>query len=352
MSLKLVRRPRSPFWIIRGSVRGRSIEETTGTADRRLAEGLRAKREAELFEEVVHGRRAAVSFAEAALSYVEAGGAQRFLGPVVDHFRLTPLDKVDQEVIEKGARKVYPTASPATRVRQFFTPTAAVLHHAAKRGWCERPVIERPAIAASPFHWLTQPEAERLIASCSDHLRPLVVFLLFTGARSGEALSLDWREVDLVRGHVAFLDTKNGESRGMPLHRRVVAELANLPHRSGAVFRKPGGEAYVLPRGGEDTSAGGRIKKAFAGACRRAGIEGFHPHGCRHTWATWHYQANRDLTALMRLGGWKSVSMVLRYAHVNVGELKHTIDRLSDGFGPSQTWGPAGDSGADDEKTA
>ena len=53
----------------------------------------------------------------------------------------------------------------------------------------------------------------------------------------------------------------------------------------------------------------------------------FIPHGCRHTWATWHYAANRDLTALMRLGGWKSVQMVLRYAHVNVGELRHTIDR-------------------------
>jgi integrase len=46
------------------------------------------------------------------------------------------------------------------------------------------------------------------------------------------------------------------------------------------------------------------------------------------TWATWHYAANRDLGALQKLGGWKSVAMVMRYAHVNVGELQHTIDRL------------------------
>ena len=37
---------------------------------------------------------------------------------------------------------------------------------------------------------------------------------------------------------------------------------------------------------------------------------------------------NRDLGALIRLGGWKSEKMVLRYAHVNVGELAHTIERL------------------------
>jgi hypothetical protein len=39
----------------------------------------------------------------------------------------------------------------------------------------------------------------------------------------------------------------------------------------------------------------------------------------------------RDLGALQKLGGWKSVRMVLRYAHVNVGELAHTIDRLPGG---------------------
>src|SRR6516165_12080708 len=67
---------------------------------------------------------------------------------------------------------------------------------------------------------------------------------------------------------------------------------------------------------------------AFAAACRRAGIKNFTPHCCRHTWATWHYAKNRDLLALQRLGGWKSLAMVTRYAHVNVGELAQTIDNL------------------------
>ncbi len=51
-----------------------------------------------------------------------------------------------------------------------------------------------------------------------------------------------------------------------------------------------------------DTSAGSRIKKAFKGACKRAGIADFTPHGCRHTWASWHYIANRDLKKLQQLG--------------------------------------------------
>ena len=52
------------------------------------------------------------------------------------------------------------------------------------------------------------------------------------------------------------------------------------------------------------------------------------PHVCRHTWATWHYIAHRDIAALMKLGGWKSERMVLRYAHVNVEHLADSIEAL------------------------
>jgi integrase len=52
------------------------------------------------------------------------------------------------------------------------------------------------------------------------------------------------------------------------------------------------------------------------------------PHDCRHTWATWHYAANRDIIALMKLGGWKWGKMVLRYAHVNVSHLAGSMNAL------------------------
>jgi integrase len=134
-----------------------------------------------------------------------------------------------------------------------------------------------------------------------------------------EALYLDWREVDLASAHVTFLDTKNGEHRGVPLHPRLVHELRSLRQNQGRVFRTNSGAAYA-----EKEFGGGQT--AFRGACRRAGITDFTPHDCRHTWATWHYAANRDLIALMRLGGWKSERMVLRYAHVNVSQLAPSIN--------------------------
>jgi integrase len=329
--LRLVRRRKSPNWIIRGTLRGIRVEESAGTANRHFAEEIRAKRESEILAQSIYGRRATCTFAEAALSYVEAGGSKRFLEPVVRHFATTPLARIDHDAIERGAHKTYPGVSNATRDRQFFTPTSAVLKHAAKRGWCTTIIFERPKVARPPIRWLTLDEANRLIDACGDHLRPLVIFMIYEGARIGEALWLDWRDVNLTRRHVVFPKTKNGEARGVPLHDRVVATLANLPHREGEVFRRPDGLPYERPKRADDMSAGSRIKKAFAGACQRSGIEDFSPHGCRHTWATWHYAANRDISALMRLGGWKTVMMVMRYVHANVDEHRHTIDRLPGG---------------------
>jgi integrase len=135
------------------------------------------------------------------------------------------------------------------------------------------------------------------------------------------------------RAQVQFLDTKNGTDRGVPLHPALVAILADLPSRyrnTGEVFRKVNGlpYAYLDDDNDLDVSAGSRIKKGFAGACKRAGIEDFSPHDCRHTWATWHYQQNRDLNMLMHLGGWSSLSMVLRYAHVNVAHAAPSIGAM------------------------
>ena len=64
--------------------------------------------------------------------------------------------------------------------------------------------------------------SRQLISCCAPHLAPLVTFMLFTGCRIGEALALDWRDVDLSRAHAAFLDTKNGDRRGTPLHPRAL----------------------------------------------------------------------------------------------------------------------------------
>ena len=326
MPLRVVRRHGSPNLYLRGTVRGVPVDESTGVDDEKAAEAFRAKREWEIINGQITGRRSAATFLEAAVSYMEAGGEARFVDPLLKHFGTRSLDDIDTAAIEDAARKLYPGKSPATRNRQVFTPVSAIIRHAAVRGKATLKPIERPKQPRGRVRWIKPNEAERLIGECADHLRPLVVFLLYTGARMGEALSLAWSEVDLSRAHAIFLDTKSNEDRGVPLAPRVAAELANLAgDRTGLVFRRQDGRPYAGREGG------GQIKTGFAGACRRAGVPDFTPHDCRHTWATWHYAAHRDVIGLMRLGGWRSERMVMRYAHVNASDLAASVAALPGG---------------------
>ena len=328
MPLKLVKRHGSDRWYIRGTVRGVIVDESTKVADKALAEAVRAKREWEIVTRQIGGNRAVATFLEAAVSYLENGGEARYVKPLIDYFKTTPLAQIGQAEVETCARRLAGGCASSTVNRRIFTPMSAIMTHAAKRKLCDKPAFERPSQPRGRVRWITFEEADRLVASCAPHLAPLVTFMLFTGCRIGEALALDWRDVDLSRAHASFLDTKNGDRRGTPLHPRAVATLAELPHRTGTVFRRPDKRPYAPKDEG-----GGQIKRAFAGACRRSGIDDFHPHDCRHTWATWHYAANRDLGALMALGGWRTVAMVMRYAHVNASNLAPGVMRLGENPG-------------------
>lgn len=338
MPLKLVRRKRSPYWYIRGSIRGISVDESTGLVGYADAEEALALRGAELVRRSIHGDSATRTFAEAALSYLETGGERKHLAPILRLLGKKPLAQIGQGLIDETAKRLKPRGSPATLNRQVYTPIAAVLHHAARKRWCDRPVIARPKEPKGRVRWITPEEADRLVDGAGDSLRPLVIFLLCTGARLSEALYLNWRDVDLSAAQVTFLDTKNGEDRGIPLHPRAVAALANLPHRTGALFRRhyggvrwnkkvrPVGPPYADRKG----TGGGQVKTAWAAMLKRSKISDFTPHDCRHTWATWHYRANRDIAQLMALGGWKSPEMVMRYTHVNTSHLAGSVGRIWD----------------------
>lgn len=344
MPLKLTKRHASPYWYIRGAIRGRSLDESTGLVDRRLAEDALALRQANLITESIHGRSAVRTFADAALSYMEAGGEKTHLAPILKHFGTRLLSQIGQHEIDECARKLKPRASPSTLNRHVYTPIAAVLHHAARKKWCDRPVIARPKEPRGRVRWISYAEAEHLVAHAGEGLRPLLIFMLSTGCRVGEALALQWRDVDLSRAHAVFLDTKNGERRGVPLHPRAVAALANLPDRTGHVFRvhygilrKDGSRTGCGPAyASRDGRGGGQIKTAWAAMLRRAKFTDFTPHDCRHTWATWHFAANTNIPALMELGGWKSAVMVMRYAHVNTAHLAASINRIWENDGKGQ----------------
>lgn len=321
MSLKLSRREGSPFWWITGSVSGTRIRESTGTVDRGIADEYRAARENALHRAAIHGAPVArATFATCVVSYLQHGGphsdaTRARIRRILDEVGpLTAADDIDQARIDVLCLKLLrPGPAPATRLREVTTPIRAILTHAAKRRLCAVPAFEIGKPSPVRTEWLSPAEAERLVAVAAEHLQPLLVFLIGTGARMSEALTLDWSDVDLSHAQANLRDTKPGTHRPAALCPRVVAALAAMEGRIGHVFRTQTGAPY-LPR---KIQGGGQIKTAWAHAKRAAAItKPITPHGLRHTWASWHYACHRDLLKLKVEGGWSKVEMVERYAHL------------------------------------
>jgi integrase len=323
MPYNLYRRPNSPYWWIDVSVGKKRIRRSSETTNKALAREKATTEEAKLFRAAWHGeRRGDRPFAEAVVSYLKAeprspnheARIRRLLQAMGD----LPLAQVNQEkAIELKEKMLRPDTAPGTYTRAIVMPLRAVLNYAHELGWCDPPRILAPPENPGRTLFFLPHEVDRLIDAAAPHLPPLLTFLVGTGARIGsEALELDWQDVDLVGARAILWRTKGRKRRprrNAQLPPRVVAALANLPHRDGPVFLGPHGQPYA----DRERRYGGQIKTAWAGALKRARLNPeLTPHDLRHTWASWHYALHRDLLRLKEEGGWSSVTLVERYAHL------------------------------------
>jgi integrase len=71
------------------------------------------------------------------------------------------------------------------------------------------------------------------------------------------------------------------------------------------------------------------IKKGFASACRRAGLEGVTPHTLRHTCATWLMQAGVNIWDASGYTGMTVETLQRVYAHHHPDYLRDPAQALS-----------------------
>ena len=313
MSLKLIKRGK--YYHMHGSVAGVSVRESTRVDNRAAADAIRIRRQTEILERVSLGRRASISFAEAALTYLESGGEGRFLLPILDYFGQDfRLCDVNNEAVNNCARALQPDAAPATINRQIITPISAVVSLAAEDDLCAFRKFRRRSVDNARLRWLTPGEAEALIDAAGEPETALkIAFLLGTGCRVSEALSITRKHMHIDSREAWIAKTKNGSPRMVNFPDRIARALGahGLPE-AGAVFLTRHGKPYSIR-----ANTGGQIKNAFNKARDRAGLgQDVTPHTLRHTWATWYYAQTKDFGGLMDLGGWKQADMANRYRKI------------------------------------
>jgi len=219
----------------------------------------------------------------------------------------------------------------SSTMRRAIIQLRAVYGHAAETGRIEAvPVIPLPAGGEGRERFLTLEEIELLVSTAktaTPAIYPLIVFLLQTGARLGEAMEAVWPGpnsanakaqvmLEAKNPYVAIVSRKGSGGkriRHVPLHQDTVEVLKALPHRTGHVFLSTWGKKW----GGVNS-----IHHHWTVLLEQTGIEGIVPHDLRRTYASHLIMNGADLRTVQKLLGHTSLVMLDKhYGHLANSQL-------------------------------
>lgn len=246
----------------------------------------------------------------------------------------------------KSGRDVEPyiakQVSPSTK-SQYLSFIRGLLRTVANDwGWIKSaPVVKTRKPISKRIRWLSKEEANRLIECMPDSIKPVVIFALYTGLRRSNILSLEWNQIDMPR-KVAWINPENakaGKAIGVALNDTACKVLREQMGKSSrwvfvhtkAKTRPDGTLTQPIRKMRVDDNTAWNI------GLKRAGIEDFRFHDLRHTWASWLIQSGVPLSALQEMGGWESIEMVRRYAHLSPNHLSEHAKKLDSLFGDYDT---------------
>jgi integrase len=323
----------SPHWYVRFTApNGRRVCRTTRTADRKLAQEYEIQLKREVWRACQLGEESPKRWEEAVMPWSQAKKYKpswrdlrrnlRILNPYLGGKLLKDITAEDIDRIK--AERESAGVAPATTNRTLEV-LRSVLRMALKRNWLKAlPPIEFLDEPDVRIRWITPEEADRLIQELAKSKRTaalaeLVRFSLATGLRESNVTGLEWSRVDLERRvmWVEGYQSKNGSAFNLPLSAEAILVLRR---QQGKHSR------WVFTYYGKRVKRGNT--KAFKAALKRAGISNFRWHDLRHTWASWHVQNGTPIPVLQQLGGWKTLAMVMRYAHLGASHLAEFADNV------------------------
>lgn len=169
--------------------------------------------------------------------------------------------------------------------------------------------------------YLTDEEQARLQHEIADAHWSLIEFAVHTGFRQANQFKLRWSDVDFNASTIVARNPKGGKDYIVPMNATVRELLAALPSRLKGVFVFPSSTGTAM--GSQNF-----MNRVFVPALRRAGIDDFHWHDLRHTFASRLVMAGVPLLTVSKLLGHATLAMTQRYAHLAPGHLADAVRNL------------------------
>lgn len=300
---------RGRIWWIEITTQSGRLRESAGTADRKAAQEYHEKRKGEIWRQERLGEAPPVTWGEAVAHWLSI----KTRG-MPDRYRIKSFGIDARTTLPLSVHSIS-TALESALTGSTWNRGLNLLIAIHNASGVKPPEVERRPNPPGRTRWLTEQEWHRLrtaLEAESPLLAQAAEFTLATGLRENNVLELTWDQVDLRR-RVAWLhgdQTKGAAPIGVPLND---AAMAVLGARGGVDKR------WVF--GNPDYALSKASNRAWYAALRKSKLQGFRWHDLRHTWASWAVMSGVRLEELQRMGGWKTASMVQRYAHLSADHL-------------------------------
>ena len=332
------KRPDSQFWQIRFKIAGRTVRRATGITDRAAAEELEEELRRGLWRQIKLGEKhftwdqAAARCKEEDSTQVSWERTERSIERLNRFLTGAPLKEITRENILKIrtalTRHTYFAAGgiPKPLSHATINRDLQVLRSILKRcagdtrdgvNWemldaCPK-VPLFPAREIDPV-FITREQAHLLLGKFPAHTRGMMIMALATGMRRSNVTGMEWSRIDLKRRTYYVPATRaKGRRKGITVALNsdaiaVLEEWQGKHERYVFCYRQRAPIKQVAT-------------KMWRRVVKECGLEGVTFHSMRHSWASWQVQGQTPLKMLQEMGGWTSLAMPMRYAHLEPGHL-------------------------------
>jgi integrase len=196
------------WWVDVIAPNGERVRRTTGTANKALAQEFHDRVKSELWRIAKLGEKPQRTWNEAVVRWLKEKSHKATLRGDVNLLRRldpflggkdlatitrTTLDKIADEKLARGC-------SNATVNRTLALVRAILRQCVNEWEWLARaPQVRLLREPTRRIRFLTQEEAQRLLAELPEHLADMATFSLATGLRAANVTGLQWQQVDLTR---------------------------------------------------------------------------------------------------------------------------------------------------------
>lgn len=260
---------------------------------------------------------------------MHADTTKRILTEFGEVTRVSEPTQVSYPMVEQYVAWMSKKGLAPSTINKHLTYLTTAMIRAVKRGYAGKNWVDsdfRKTVDKKEIRVLSADEEPRLMNSATDlygeHMATLIRFALRTWGRTGEVLTLSWKDVLLDDGSLHFRSTKSHEDRFIPLDPStgIVDELRRL-------------QAKTMQDGGPFKAFRNRsaLRKKWLRIVADAKIvPHITVHDLRRTGITRALLGNMPPVAVMKMAGHKNLTTTMRYyTRVDQRDLREALRRMN-----------------------